>query len=274
MPRRLLYPSTRCLSVCLGGLVASAVIALAVGFAVGSRAALITVRAVRSRPLRTPLYGLTVDDVGNVAQLVDMLRRLPQRPTMRIYFDTHEPAQYYAPAVNSMKPVSYLMGELLDSSDESRIGTDAYSRRVRTYLSTLGRKIDVWEIGNEVNGNWLGPYRDVEAKLLAAYDQVSAARKRTALTLYYNLGCGDGASELDPLSFSRRFVPRRVRNGLNFVLLSYYEQNCQGIRPSAATWTNYFSRTAQALPPCESWIRRESASPILRVTRPCSTPRG
>ena len=194
------------------------------------------------RPLHAPLYGLTVDDIGNLPQLEDALRRLSNRPTTRIYFDTHEPARYYAAAVKAMQPISYLMGELLDSTDESRISTAAYSTRVRSYLAALGSKIDLWEIGNEVNGNWLGPYRNVEAKLVAAYNQVSAAHKRTALTLYYNLGCGDGGGELDPITFSRQYVPRRVRNGLNFILLSYYEQNCGGIRPSASTWTNYFSR--------------------------------
>jgi hypothetical protein len=228
--------------VLLGGVVASAAIGVYADFAARSRADALSTPPARVRPLHTPLYGLTVDDLGNLPQLVQTLRRLPHRPTTRIYFDARAPAQYYARAVRVMHPVSYLMGELLDSSDESRIGTAAFSSRIRSYLSALGGQIDVWEIGNEVNGNWLGPYPTVETKLIAAYEQVSAAHRRTALTLYYNIGCGDGAGELDPIAFSRRFVPERVRNGLDFVLLSYYEQNCRQIRPSASTWTNYFSR--------------------------------
>ena len=66
--------------------------------------------------------------------------------------------------------------------------------------------------------------------------------KRSALTLYYNIGCGDGPKELDPIAFTQKYVPAAVRNGLDYVLLSYYEGNCRGIRPSAATWTAYFSR--------------------------------
>ena len=231
------------MAIVLGGLAAFTILGLGIASAVQPRAvATPASREASSRPLGTPLYGLTVDDIGNLSQIVDVLRRLPHRPTTRIYFDTHESAGYYAAAVKAMHSVSYLMGELLDSSDEPHISTPAYGRRVRSYLTALGSRIDLWEIGNEVNGNWLGPYGAVEAKLVTAYDEVSAAHRRTALTLYYNLGCGDGASELDPISFSKRYVPRRVRNGLNFILLSYYEQQCGGIRPSASAWTSYFSR--------------------------------
>jgi hypothetical protein len=209
-------------------------------FTIQSRAA--TVSAARARPPATPLYGVTVDDVSNVSGLVQSLRSLPRRPTTRIVFDLGEPAGYYAGAAAALRPVSNLMGELLDSSYETHISAAAFSGRVDSFLAELRGKIDVWEIGNEVNGNWLGPYTDVEAKLVEAYDAVSAAHQRTALTLYYNIGCGDGPSELDPLAFSRRYVPARVRNGLDFVFLSYYEQQCRGIRPSAAAWQRYFTK--------------------------------
>lgn len=226
----------------LGGLVALAIIGLPVASAVPSRPRTAATGAAQKQRLPSPLYGLTLDDIGNVGQVVDAVRHLPDKPTSRVYFDTHEPAQYYAGALRALHPVSYVMGELLDSSNTAHITTAAYARRVASYLSVLGSKVDLWEIGNEVNGDWLGPYRDVAAKLVAAYNEVSATRKRTALTLYYNIGCGDGPAEVDPLAFSREYVPARVRNGLGFVFLSYYEQNCNGIRPSVSTWRNYFAR--------------------------------
>jgi hypothetical protein len=194
------------------------------------------------RRLPSPLYGVTVDDVSNLSQIVASSRRLPHRPATRIYFSVREPPRYYAAAVRRLRPVSYLMGELLDSSDERSIGTAAYGRRVRAYLKAFGRSVDLWEIGNEVNGNWTGPYRRVSAKLTRAYDEVSARGLRTALTLYDNSGCGDGPGEMSPVAFSRRYVPARVRDGLGYVFLSYYEDNCNGIRPRAAQWTSYFRR--------------------------------
>jgi hypothetical protein len=195
-----------------------------------------------NRPLPSPLYGTTVDDVSNIASTVAGAQNLPQAPTMRLYFDVGEPASYYTAAIDALRPVSYIMGELLDSSDETSISTPAYNTRVNSYLAAFGSKVDLWEIGNEVNGNWTGSYPTVSAKLTQAYNDVNAAGKRSALTLYYNVGCGDGSSELSPLAFSSKYVPASVRDGLSYVLLSYYESNCNGIRPSAATWTAYFQQ--------------------------------
>jgi hypothetical protein len=195
-----------------------------------------------SLPLPSLLYGVTVNDVTNTASIAAGLRHLPERPTARIYFDVTEPASYYAAAVKALRPVSHLMGELLDSSDETHISTPAYNARVKSYISVLGNRLDLWEIGNEVNANWTGRYSTVQAKLIAAYNDVTAAGKRTALTLYYNAGCGDGPAELSPVAFSRAYVPPAVRHGLDYVLLSYYEDDCNGIRPSAATWRAYFQQ--------------------------------
>jgi len=194
------------------------------------------------RPLPSPLFGVTVDSVSDLGDIVAGAEALPDEPTTRIYFDVRKPASYYAAAVRALQPVSYVMGELLDSSDSRRIGVAAYNKRVRSYLAAFGDEVDVWEIGNEVNGDWTGRYPKVEAKLTDAYNDVAVAGGRSALTLYYDVGCGDGPRELDPLAFSRQYVPASVRSGLSYVLLSYYEDECNGIRPSAATWTAYFEQ--------------------------------
>lgn len=194
------------------------------------------------RALPSPLFGTTVDDISNASAIVASSEHLPDMPTTRIYFDVREPASYYTGTVKKLQPVSYLMGELLDSSDETSISTAAYNTRVKSYLAALGGQVDLWEIGNEVNGDWTGRYPTVSAKLTEAYDDVSAAGYRSALTLYYNVGCDDGAAELSPVAFSQKYVPAAVRDGLNYVLLSYYEDDCNSIRPSAATWTAYFEK--------------------------------
>ncbi|MGO9487470.1 MAG: hypothetical protein ACLQBB_00400, partial [Solirubrobacteraceae bacterium] len=162
---------------------------------------------------------------------------LPRRPTARVYFDVHEPAGYYLPALGQIHAVSSVMGELLDSSDEKAISTVAFQARVQSYLATLGGLVDIWEIGNEVNGNWTGPYETVAAKLTEAYEDVSDARRPAALTLYENdFGpdhCGDGEAEPTPVQFSERYVPAGVAAGLDYVLLSYYPTECGGRLPDA-----------------------------------------
>jgi hypothetical protein len=234
----------------------AAVLFAAVLFAAGLLAAS-SVPAAGPRGLVTPaaqralprvLAGVTADDVSDLGGLVASARRLPVTPTTRLYFDVTEPPGAYAAAVRALHPVSYLMGELLDSSDETSITTAAFRRRVSAYLTAFGAAIDIWEIGNEVNGDWTGPYPVVAAKLRAAYLLAAARHRRTALTLYYNAGCGDGPGELSPLTFSRRYVPASVRAGLSYVFLSYYEGQCGGRRPSARAWESAF-RSLHALYP-------------------------
>lgn len=189
-----------------------------------------------------PLYGLTVDRISNLNAIVAADRRLPYRPVTRIYFDVRHGPGYYLRAVRRLHQVSYLMGELLDSSDEPNIPARAFRGKISSYLSALGRSIDIWEIGNEVNGAWTGHYTTVSTKLTEAYHAVAARGYRTALTLYYNAGCGDGRGELGPLTFSRRYVPPAVRDRLGYVLVSYYEDDCRNIRPSTAAWTSFFRK--------------------------------
>lgn len=186
----------------------------------------------------TPIYGITIDRVPSRPQAVlGALAALPRRPTTRVYFDVHEPASYYSPFVAQLHGVSAVMGELLDSSDERAITVAAFQERVRSYLTTLAGEVDIWEVGNEVNGNWTGPYETVSAKLTEAYEEVSAAGGRTALTLYANQfgpeHCGDGEAEPTPVQFSERYVPADVAAGLDYVFLSYYPSECGGRMPSS-----------------------------------------
>ena len=180
----------------------------------------------------TPIYGVTLDRVTHPERLASALAALPQRPTTRVYFDTHEPASYYRPALSRIHAVSAVMGELLDSSQEKAISTEALQARVAQYVSTLSGLVDIWEIGNEVNGNWTGSYGTVAAKLEASYEVIHATGGRTALTLYENAfgpeHCGDGEAELTPVQFSERYVPAAVADGLDYVLLSYYPTQCGG----------------------------------------------
>jgi hypothetical protein len=180
--------------------------------------------------LTPPLYGVTIDDPSDLSALVEALAALPERPTTRVVFDVGRSAASYRWAVGRIHRVSDVMGELLDSSQERAVSVGRLRSRVRAYLQTLGLVVNIWEIGNEVNGDWTGSYRTVTAKLTDTYEQVSATGAATALTLYANdFGphhCGDGAKELTPLEFSHRYIPRRVAVGLRYVLLSYYPAQC------------------------------------------------
>lgn len=59
--------------------------------------------------------------------------------------------------------------------------TQAYLARMDEYLQTVGSHVDIWEIGNEINGEWLGDTATVAAKMSGAYDKAVAANRTTAL---------------------------------------------------------------------------------------------
>jgi hypothetical protein len=184
-----------------------------------------------------PLYGVTLDQIAHPERLAEMLAALSERPTTRVYLDRREPASYYRAALLQIHRVSGVMGELLDSSDEAGVSVKAFQSRTLSYLTTLGAEVDIWEIGNEVNGNWTGPYKLVAAKFAEAYDDVAAAGGVSALTLYANeFGpehCGDGSSELTPVQFTQRYVPARIADGVSYMLLSYYPTQCGGREPDS-----------------------------------------
>ncbi|HWZ66444.1 MAG TPA: hypothetical protein VNW89_01305, partial [Stellaceae bacterium] len=121
-----------------------------------------------------PLYGVTVDDVSNVTNIVNSSTSLSHMPTTRIVFDYGQAPSVYTSAVSQIEPVSYIMGELVDSSDMTRYTLQQYHDRTAQYLSALGNLVDIWEIGNEVNGDWTGAYSDVSAKIYDAWQQVHA----------------------------------------------------------------------------------------------------
>jgi hypothetical protein len=200
----------------------------------------------------TPLYSVTIDQISHLQRLISSLAALPERPTTRVYFGVHEPPSYYAQALQQLDPVTGVMGELLDSSDEKAISVGAFQERTESYLSTLGTRVSIWEVGNEVNGNWTGSYPTVAEKLIEAYDDVANAGGQTALTLYANdFGpdhCGDGEAELTPLQFSQQYVPSQVADGLNYVLLSYYPTQCGGIEPTSEELVPYLEQLHAVYP--------------------------
>ena len=104
----------------------------------------------------SPLWGVTVDHVSGLTPMLSALATLPEPATVRVYFDVHEAAAYYATPVARIAGVGQVMGELLDSSDEQAISTAAMRQRTESYVQALGGDVAIWEVGNEVNGNWTG----------------------------------------------------------------------------------------------------------------------
>jgi hypothetical protein len=188
------------------------------------------------------LYGVTVDAIDALGDVTAALSALPKRATARVVFDEGQAPSYYAQAVPAIHAVANVMGEILDSQYMKNATLAAYTARTSAYLAAFPKTVDLWEIGNEINGNWLGAAADVSAKMVGAYDLVKAAGGRTVLTLY---GCSDSGSAFDMIVWVNANVPARMRTGLDYVLVSYYEGDCGSPR---ASWPAAFDQLRQLFP--------------------------
>lgn len=241
------------------------------------------------------MFGLTVDNVTDeqLPRVIDALKKIKGRsrtkPVVRVVFDFDEEifekkkyhytpedfraeVKYYYDAIIQMRPYVDIMGELIDSSAVYRCHYDplpvrAYEARTKAYAEGLKDVVDVWEIGNEINGEWVGwldeSWRDpditveqmaamrdrVVSGLAATYSTLKQIKPDaiTALTFYYNSDTvnhgwtndkkrnADGALEAyghnyDMLEWARAY--RRRLPDVDYVFLSYYEDDNEGVLPN------------------------------------------
>jgi hypothetical protein len=185
---------------------------------------------------------VTADDVSSLSAIVAALNGLPKKPTTRVVFDEGQSPSSYAKAVPAIHAVSNVMGEILDSEYVKGVTVAQYTDRTSAYLAAFPADVDIWEVGNEINGNWLGSTADVVAKMTGAYDLVKAAGGRTELTLY---GCSDAGASYDMINWVKANVPSRMLTGLDYVLVSYYEGDCGSTRTD---WQSAFDQLRQLFP--------------------------
>lgn len=179
----------------------------------------------------TKVYGVTIDATSKLANITTSLSNLCKKPTTRIVFDEWVPATDYLTPVTKIHAVSFIMGELLDSYYMKQYNLQQYTDRTNEYLNLLGDKVDIWEIGNEVNGEWCGTTSSVVAKINAAYDIVKSKNKKAALTLYYNYNCWENSSN-EMFRWTVNNISSKMRTGLDYVWVSYYEDDCNGYQPN------------------------------------------
>ncbi len=197
------------------------------------------------------MHGITVDDADNPRKLpaiVAAIGQLTVAPTTRIVFDPDIAASEYLPATIQIASVSNIMGEPVDSFDMAAYTPQNYLLRFQDYVNTLGNDVDIWEVGNEVNGDWVGPTSDVATKIASAFDYVKSQGGVTALTLYdfgpASLGCLPDAQH-EMFTWAIANIPDRMKQGLDYVWVSQYPDNCSGYRPD---WPAVFQQLATIFP--------------------------
>lgn len=196
------------------------------------------------RPLPTFIYGVTVDSIEELPDTIDSLKSLAVKPMTRVVFDPWQPASDYAPSVSQIYGASFVMGEILDSYSFSQYNLTQYKQRTKSYFNNMKNIVDIWEVGNEINGEWLGGTTAVVAKVSGAYDIVKAAGGRTALTLYYNPQCWEKPSH-EMFRWVTTNIPARIKQGVDYVWVSYYEEDCNNYQPN---WSDVMNRLSAIFP--------------------------
>lgn len=201
-----------------------------------------------------PIRGVTIDAIDPLPDILDALGALHRKPTTRVVFDEFVPAADYVDAVGQIAGVSFVMGELLDSFYVAQYSLAEYDARAEEYLDAMADVVDIWEIGNEINGEWVcaenadacTPEQTaaVVAKIQAAYDRVKARGEPAALTLYYNQDCWS-APDNEMFAWAAANVPAAMKQGLDYVLVSYYEDDCNGLQPD---WPAVFAELRALFP--------------------------
>ncbi len=223
-----------------------------------------------SSTIPPPIHGVTVADDKDIRnekylnEVIESLGNLTSVPTVRLTYklegsDISEGAKAstYLSATKAISKTAYVFAEVLDSAYESCFNVADHEARWNDYVSTLADYVDVWEVGNEINGNWLAnpnpdamsgrncPWKtpsttdkDVVTKMVNAYHIVKKAGKIAALTLYYepNPSCTTSmGQEYDPVAWATRNIPADMKAGVDYVLLSYYRDKCPNFKPDFAT---------------------------------------
>jgi hypothetical protein len=214
-------------------------------------------------------FGVTTDDpnTGTAAQ-VAALAALPARIALRVVLDEGMDPADYVDSVRRLAAVADVMALPVDSSWMKDLDAAQAGERARRYLAVLQDVVPVWEVGNEVNGNWVGA--DPVGKIEAMFDAARAYGKKTALTFYHENPATPGH---DMLPWIDANIPagHRLRTGLDLVLVSYYEDQNGGHKLSQEEIDAMFSGLARRFPNARvgfgefGWGRKIPASAATRA---------
>ena len=188
----------------------------------------------------TKIFGVTIDDPwGDRSALIEAFSAHCRKPTARIVFDEGVAASEYETPVSELKPYCFIMGEILDSYYVKAYSVRQYLDRTTEYLDRFEEDVSIWEVGNEVNGEWLGETDSVVQKIEGAYSIVAGRGKTTALTFYYNKACYENPQN-EMFTWINENVSDSLRQNLDYVLVSYYEDDCENTVLTNSEWQAVF----------------------------------
>ncbi|WP_297945366.1 hypothetical protein, partial [uncultured Campylobacter sp.] len=194
------------------------------------------------------IWGVTIDDGwyedaqdtsgAKLQSIVRALQALPVKPTVRVVMSKEISPREYEPLFRRLSEVSYVMACPVDSYEMSSYkSVKSYEKRFSDAFAALAPYVAIWEIGNEINGEgWLGDDANfIAAKMIAAFELIHKKGAKTALTAYYT---PSGVQKIEMHEWLRKFVPQDMKDGLDYLFVSYYEDDNEGFAPD---WSEIFT---------------------------------
>lgn len=201
------------------------------------------------RDIPYPLYGITVDDSWRgperLAEIVAAIQAMSVKPTVRIVMSERIPPTDYKETFKAIHNVAYVLAQPVDSYYMKRFTTvDSYLKRFEDSYRELAPFVDMWEIANEINGEgWLGGDRQFNAdKMYAAYKYIHSKGGKTVL-ISYEVAPGD--QEMSMLDWLRTYVPKDMKEHLDYLMVSYYEDDHRDYQPD---WKSTFESLEEIFP--------------------------
>jgi hypothetical protein len=192
---------------------------------------------------QTTVWGFTSDNVRDDTTLqVAALSSLPgtrNTKMLRVIFnpkgvdlrnggqntleDFELQAQSYLPAVKALSEVATVLGCVYDSVTLSDTRLAEIELRTQAYVKVLGAYVKVWEVGNEINGDWLvGEFESPIVKVRAIHNIVTKRGHETALCFFFGRNF---IEEFQIIPWVNKNIPPgdSLRSNTDYVLLSYYD---------------------------------------------------
>lgn len=137
----------------------------------------------------TPWLGVTMDTIDDHPSSLDLASRLTDPlGWVRIVMDPGTNFSAYAPAVHRAHLSGLkVMGQPIDSFYAKDFPGGDYLHRIQRAVTALPT-VDAWEVGNEINGGWLGPDMGDRVDQAATWLHVSHPEKTVVVTLYWQIG--------------------------------------------------------------------------------------
>ena len=195
------------------------------------------------------LYGITIDDSWydnvKIEDIIEGIKNLPVKPVVRIVMTKDIKPKEYVSLFKKIHKVAYIMAQPVDSFEMSSYkNVESYRKRFEDSYKYLKDYVDVWEIGNEVNGEeWIKESPNFTAKkIYSAYKFIKSKNAITALTPYY---FPPEENKISMENWLIKYIPKDMKGGLDYVFVSYYEDDNEGFQPK---WKDIFTNLEKIFP--------------------------